>query len=114
MAEVVKALSALEAPTIAVVKALNYGAVTTDSAALTNGGAFTRSGLAPRHVLRKAQHFIDDTRAGLTPFSKGFAWSDDPVSDVAEYFCDDEGLDDDDAIEVAKAVFTKLGAPEAA
>ena len=106
--QVAKALSEIEAD-VEVVKALDYGNVTTDSALLTQGGAFTGESLSTRAMRRIARELLDDTRDGETPFQKGFTWSDDPVIDVAEYLQDDLGLEADDAIGVAKAFFGLQG-----
>ncbi|TDE87338.1 hypothetical protein [Deinococcus sp. S9] len=106
-AEVAKALEPLEGEA-EVVKALEYGTVTTDVAAMEGGQAFTREGLSRRQVRRKAKELLEDTEEGLTPFQKGFAWSEDPVVDVAEYVQDDLGLSADDALAVANEFFGLL------
>lgn len=110
-AEIAKALEPIEAEA-EVVKALDYGSVTTDSAAMTNGQAFTREGLSEREAKRRARELKEDTDEGLTPFQKGFEWSEDPVVDVTTYLMDDAGYSTDDALQIAKAFFgllTKAG-----
>lgn len=112
--DVEKALGGLEGETYLreVSKALDYGAVSTDAALLTGGGAATHQSMGPLSDFqkrKKTDELLRDTEKGLTPFQKGFVFSDDPVADVAGFVQDEYGvLDDDDCLDIAEGFFVAV------
>lgn len=112
LSSVEKALGGIEdSPALVreVSKALDYGLVTTDGAYLTGGGAATAASLSDYQKRKKIDELLRDTEKGLTPFVAGFAFSDDPLADVAEFVQSEMGvMDDDDALDISEGFFVKI------
>lgn len=101
-----------------VLKSLPYGALTTDAALLTQGGALTGLDAEPEAISeygkrRIAKALYDDTVAGLSPVSKALGYTppadmEEFRTDVADCFMQEFGVNTDDGLECAEHFFNLL------
>lgn len=119
--EVSKAMLAIpaEAGEVEVLKSLSYGALTTDTAMLSGGGALSFAAELDAQTLseygkrRIAKALVDDTLAGVSPVSKAVGYEppadmDEFRTDIADCFMQEFGVSADDGLECADLFFNML------